>query len=309
MMKQRRPKKLSHGLPRCLAAVLALALAMPLTASAAGGLFDKAYDPQGGTGLDPTTVMILVSIVSAVYFLVALGTMVMEDGAIFYFEKYIFPVQTFYLLGCCIGQSGYGCMMGVVDGGNDGPDKIKYTLSNIKDWDLAKYLLIGAVISLVFILVVQILLHGRFDLFLRDVGMMAALFAFGFCMGRFAVTVEGFLLKLLFLPASLLAFLCQITWLFSAVLWLIPTGAIAAMNRQREEKEREQLRRPAEQSGSDAEGQSEENASLRGFAFPTYLTIGSERYRLEYSEGEKAEYYCSRTGERRTVWKYDLVTE
>ena len=48
--------------------------------------------------------------------------------------------------------------------------------------------------------------------------------------------------------------------------------------------------------------------SASGCTFPEYLTIGGESYRLEYSDNEKATYYCSRTGDRRVIWGVELNT-
>ena len=203
-------------------------------------LFDKAYEAEGAVSLsiNPQILLVILMIGSFAYIFYCLGAMALEENAKFYYEKYVFPVINCYLLGCCIGQSGYGCIFGVVDGMNDGSQKIQYTLWNIKDWYFAKYALIAAGVSILFIFVVQILLSKNFRLFIRDTLFMIALVAFGYCAGRFAMTVDGFLLKLLFLPTSALAFVCQFTWIIALFLWFLPTHVVAAMNRSREARER-----------------------------------------------------------------------
>lgn len=209
-------------------------------------LFGKAYEVSEETSLavSPEVLMAILTVVSLGYVFYAIASITAEDAAIFYYEKYVFPVMNFYLLGCCIGQSGYGCIFGVVDGTNDGSDKIKYTLSNIKDWHFAKYALIAGAVCIAFIFVIQILMAKNVGRFTRDILFMLCLSVFGFCVARFAMTVDGFLLKLLFLPTSALAFICQFMWPFGLILWFLPTKFIAAMNRVQEEKEKKEVSAP-----------------------------------------------------------------
>ena len=270
-------------------------------------LFDKAYEAEGGISLaiSPQVLMIILTVISLIYIFYSIASMTMEENAIFYYEKYIFPVMNFYLLGCCIGQSGYGCIFGVVDGTNDGADKITYTLYNIADWHFAKYALIAGGVCILFIFVVQILLSKNLGHFIRDTLFMISLSVFGYCVARFAMTVDGFLLKLLFLPTSALAFICQFMWPFGLLLWFMPTSAIAAMNRSREEREKKM----AHTAGSSKQDELEDMDASMGSGAPTTAKFPSyviddqgEIWYMVNENGDHAEYECRKTGARNTFW-------
>lgn len=265
-------------------------------------LFEKAYEAESGISLSvsPQVLMIVLTVVSLGYILYSFVSLTAEENAIFYYEKYVFPVMNFYLLGCCIGQSGYGCIFGVVDGTNNGSNKIKYTLSNIQDWRFAKYALIAGGVCLLFIFIVQILLAKKPWRFLRDVLFMLSLSVFGYCVARFAMTVDSFLLKLLFLPTSALAFFCQFMWLFGLLLWFLPTKYIAAMNRAHEETEKKR----ASSSASEQRDECEDKESLTKVPkFPSLLTDDlGQTWTLSSDSGDHAEYQCRKTGARTTLW-------
>lgn len=264
-------------------------------------LFDKAYETgdELSLAISPQVLMIILMIASLVYIFYSIASLTAEENARFYYEKYIFPVINFYLLGCCIGQSGYGCIFGVVDGTNDGSDKIKYTLSNIQDWHFAKYALIAGGVCVLFIFVVQILMAKKPARFIRDVLFMICLGVFGYCVARFAMTVDGFLLKLLFLPTSALAFISQFLWLIALLLWFMPTSAIAAMNRHQEERERKM----AYGTDSSKQDEHEDVDAPAAPKFPTSLTDDQgETWMLLSDSGDHAEYKCRKTGAQTTLW-------
>lgn len=271
-------------------------------------LFDKAYETEGGISLaiSPEVLMIILTIISLGYIFYSIASITAEENAIFYYEKYIFPVMNFYLLGCCIGQSGYGCIFGVVDGTNDGPDKIKYTLSNIKDWHFAKYALIAGGACIIFIFVVQIILAKNPGRFIRDVLFMISLSVFGYCVARFAMTVDSFLLKLLLLPTSALAFVCQFMWLFGLILWFMPTRVIAAMNKTHEETEK----KAAYSADSSRQDEYEDmgNGASAAPRFPASLTDDQGKtWAILSDSGDHAVYECSKTGAKTTLWYTDYL--
>ncbi len=271
-----------------------------------GNLFDKAYESGGDATLaiNPQILMIILMVISLIYIFYSIASMTMEINSRFYYEKYIFPIMNFYLMGCCIGQSGYGCIFGVVDGTNDGSDKIKYTLSNIKDWHFAKYTLIAGGVCILFIFIIQILMAKNPGHFIRDVLFMICISVFGFCVARFAMTVDGFLLKLLFLPTSALAFICQFMWPFGLLLWLLPTSVIAAMNKANEEKEKNTVFF----GDSSSQDESEDTDVCITPKFPTSLTDGQgETWMLLNTNIDHAEYKCRKNGAQITLWYTDYL--
>lgn len=90
-------------------------------------------------------------------------------------------------------------------------------------------------------------------------------------------------------------------------------GAVANIRSQMDAR---QKARSAAFAGAAGRAQERENMGAdpspwgvaSGYSFPEYLQIGGESYRLEYSDKEKATYYCSRTGDRRVVWGVELNT-
>ena len=268
-------------------------------------LLGKAYEPGNEISLaiSPQVLMIILTVVSLIYIFYSIASLTAEENARFYYEKYIFPVMNFYLLGCCIGQSGYGCIFGVVDGKNDGSDKIKYTLSNIGDWHFAKYALIAGGVCVLFIFVVQILKAKKPGRFIRDILFMLSLSVFGYCTARFAMTVDGFLLKLLFLPTSALAFICQFMWPIGLLLWFIPTSAIAAMNRSREEREKKAAYMAGNSKEEERKDAPAENTAPAAAKFPScVIDDQGNTWYLKYDSGDHAEYECRKTGARRIFW-------
>ena len=269
-------------------------------------LFDKAYEAGGEVTLSvsPQILMLIFTVASLAFIFYSIASMTAEKNALFYYEKYIFPVMNFYLLGCCIGQSGYGCIFGVVDGTNDGSDKIKYTLSNIADWHFAKYTLIAGAVCILFIFVVQVILAKNAGHFIRDILFMACLCVFGFCVARYWFTVDGFLLKLLFLPTSALAFICQFMWPFGLLLWLLPTRVIAAMNRASEEMEKKKAAMADDSNQDDIwDDKTLENGSANASNFPPQVKDNrGETWYLKHDSGDHAEYECRKTGELAVFW-------
>lgn len=266
-------------------------------------LFDKAYEAEGEVSLAISleVLMVILMVISIVYILYSLVSITAEGNTLFYCERYLFPVLNFYLLGCCIGQSGYGCIFGVVDGTNDGSDKIRYTISNIKDWHFAKYALIAGGVCILFIFIVQIILAKKPMRFLRDVLLMTCISVFGYCAARFAMTVDGFLLKLLFLPTSALAFVCQFMWLIALLFWFMSSGVAAAMNRHHEATERVMSNTAGSSDADDLEYSKASSTS-----FPSSVTDSQgNTWRLSSDSGDHAEYQCSKTGARRTFWRTD----
>lgn len=61
--------------------------------------------------------------------------------------------------------------------------------------------------------------------------------------------------------------------------------------------------------GDKADRRDTDIASPKPYAFPQYIYVGSDQYRLEHSSGDHAQYICDANGNRKTVWKYDLETD
>lgn len=265
-------------------------------------LLGKAYEAEGETSLamNPQVLMVILLVISLVYIVYAIGSITLEEKAAFYYEKYIFPVMNFFILGSCIGQSGHGWIFGVVDGTN----KIKYTLFNIKDWRFAKYALIAGGVCILFIFVVQILLAKNASRFIRDVIFMIAISVFGYCTARFAVTVSGFFLNLLFLPTSAFAFFCYFMWPVALLLWLLPTSVIAAMNRNLREREKK-----AAADGSDQDEREDMDAPHSVLSMPSVITGPyGHKYTRKSINAFSAEYISTYDSSEVTIRNSDLNT-
>lgn len=266
------------------------------------GLFDKAYEAEGEISLaiSPQTLMAIVLIGSLVYALYCFYSITVDPNAVFYYERYLFPAVNAYLLGCCIGQSGYGTIFGLVGGGTDG--KTPLTIHNIKDWGFAKYELIFLGVSIIFIFIIQVILAKKPLIFLRDTLFIISLAVFGFCAARFAMTVDGFWLKLLFLPTSVLAFICQFMWVIALLCWFMPSGVAAAMNRNSEKRERAM----SNTSVAADKDELEYPKASSGSRFPSSVTDDQgNTWQLAHDSGDHAEYKCPKTGARRTFWRTD----
>lgn len=87
-------------------------------------------------------------------------------------------------------------------------------------------------------------------------------------------------------------------------------GAVAGIMNQMSARQKARSAAPTGAAGraQKHENMSADSSALGGYSFPEYLKISGESYGLEYSDNEKATYYCSRTGDRRVVWGVELNT-
>ena len=179
------------------------------------------------------------------------------------FEKSIFPFHNAILFGYTIGISGQGCHTFMSHVVYD-PD-IAYTLSNIPEWSgWAKCYLGVAVFTLLYLVVTNLFLRKSKGIFLRSVLSSLVVFLVFYWFGHFfRILYSNFLLNLLAIALGLGEAILLAMYPISAILFLLPTSSIAAMNRVREEKERNELRsRAAERATKAAAKAEQERADL-----------------------------------------------
>lgn len=239
-------------------------------------------------------IVFVLTVISVIWCVKTLAVCVEHDEAVvFYFEKYIFPFHTAALLGIAVGQSGYGSV-GMVDFTNRG---LQYTLFNISEWtEMVRWWLVAFGISILFMAFIQIFWTRRPKLFIRDMISMCAVFMACFGIARGCTQVDGWL-NFLLIPVHLVAFILYFSWLISAGVWLIPARTLAALNRDREARERAATVQKRHQTSDNDMTQDEPDYT------PAYVTDDDGN---QYPVEMRGDYIVIRGshGEVSTRWEY-----
>ena len=253
-------------------------------------------------------ILAIATIISLIWFVfIALPQYVNDKNASFYFNKYIFPFQSALLLGMEAGASGNGGF-GLFDCGDpigyvktgwnsSVPQYLQYTPFNINQWDeqgIAWLIFFG--ISLVFIAIVQLIFCRSVKNFIRDLISMFAVLIAGCGIALLLSKLNG-LLGLVATAASIPALIVKVAIFPSIIVWLIPTSTLALMNREREARERANIKQKNYQS-SYANDETDETEYT-----PVYVTDDDGN---QYPVEMRGDYIVIRGphGEVSTRWEY-----
>lgn len=243
--------------------------------------------------------LLVATIISLIWiFIIALPRYVNDKNASFYVNKYIFPFHSALVLGGFMGAGVYAgsekTAWGTVN------INMKCTLFNIGEWyKEAGMWLIFFGVSLLFIAFVQLIWCRDIKAFVRDCITMAAVLIASYGVWTFLEFIESSygILALLALPIYLVFGIANITIFPSALLWLLPTSTIAAMNRSSEARERAAIGRKPNLSSEDEDifGETE--------LVPTYVTDDDGN---QYPVEMRGDYIVVRGphGETSTRWEY-----
>lgn len=135
-------------------------------------------------------------------------------------------------------------------------------------------------------------------------GMRARLFIF-----HWLGENVGFIGKISNIPIGFLETILFIQFFFGVVVLLMPSGMIASINKANTERARHSISSPSKSAAVDDDDDDGFGYTPPKSVFPEYLMIGGEQYRLNHDSGDHAEYYCPKTGARKTVWETELTTD
>lgn len=224
------------------------------------------------------------------------------------FEKSVFPLHNAVMFGFTIGISGLGCHTFM--SGSVYDPKTAYTLTNIPEWSgWAKFFLGVAIFTVLFLAVINLLIRKSPAIFLRMVLSAAATFLLGYWLARiFPFLYTNWLLELLTIAFGLVEGLFLAMYPISAILFLLPTSTIAAMNRASEERERKQRSiRAAAQEAADAQEQKDIDAPHSIHTMPSVITGPYGHTYRQISVGAfSAEYLCDHDRSTVTIHDSDL---
>lgn len=159
---------------------------------------------------------------------------------------------------------------------------------------IEKAAVIVSAIGVVLIVIVELFVRKRIGYCIRDVLTLASCFVVGYAFIKLLLFLKFRLILALLPIARALLIIC---FAFSVLLWFVPNGMIAAMNSEREARERRLIRQKP-QDTSDNEDFFEATESV-----PTYVTDDDGN---QYPVEMRGDYLviCGSFGEVSVRWEY-----
>lgn len=240
-------------------------------------------------------IIIIATIVLWLLFALVLPTNLGDDNAsALLFEKSFPFVFASLHLSTLAAQYGFSIISDAFQGG----EVIKKAML-LGGAVVVKAAVIALAIGIVLIIIVEVLIRKRIGYFIRDILTLAFCFALGYTIMRIVVILGslGFPLSLLFVFLPIVRALLVICFAFSILLWFLPNGVIAAMNRDREARERAAMRaKPRASNDEDL------FAPVSAYA-PVYVTDDDGN---QYPVEIRGDYLVIRGnyGEISTRWEY-----